>query len=193
MPTMLKAVSDLLCLFAVAVLANDSSAAQQLPGSVMLSDGAKVTISDGKAIVAAPGDKRNLKLSLSFQRALQTSTDIVFPESSSRRLDGHDVILVVLKFASSSWPLSYCGAGTEDELYVLEKDGRTAKIGLSTKVSSCLDNIELEDNGADSPYASIRWVGTPASVSVSWARDWEGAKRTRLYKMTNGHFVESDN
>ncbi|VXB95888.1 conserved exported hypothetical protein [Burkholderia sp. 8Y] len=193
MRIMLKEASKSLCLVAAVALAHDSFGAQQSPASVMVSDGKRLTVSDGRVVVAAPGDKRILKLPPSLQRALRTSAEIVFPEALSRRMGGRDFILVVLKSPSSNSPGSYCGAGTEDELYVLDIDGRTAKIGLSAKVSSCLDNIELEDNGVDSPYSSIRWVGSPAGVSVSWARDRKGVKRTGLYKMANGRFVESGN
>lgn len=157
---------------------------------VMISSGEKIVSEDGGIFIFDTTTRRKIELPSHLKRALSTSSEIVFPEAASRRLDGKDVFLIVARIPSSTSPNGYCGAGSEDELYAVELNAIVGKIVFSKKVSSCLDNIDLRDDGINSPFESIKWVDSPVGISISWEKDKEGRESVHLYRKIKGGFKE---
>lgn len=191
MPIILKAANKVPIYCATfLMLINIASAQEKSPMEVMISSGEKIVSEDRGVFISDTTTRRKIELPSHLKRALSTSSEIVFPEAVSRRLDGKDVFLIVVRVPSSTSPNGYCGAGSEDELYAVELNGIVGKIVFSKKVNSCLDNIDLSNDGINSSFESIKWVNNPVGISISWSKDQEGKESVRLYRRIKGGFKE---
>lgn len=173
------------------MVADLSYAKTSLPDSVTISTGESVIFENGRVFITRSSDKHMIELPTLLNRALRDSDEVVFPEAMSRRVDGKDVILIIVVTASSPNPVGYCGAGLEANLYAVELRGTAGKVIFYKKVGSCLDSINMNDNGVDSRFKAIKWVNDSADVSISWARDEAGQARIHIYRINHGKFEES--
>jgi hypothetical protein len=193
MPIMSKVVSrTLLCLIAIFVMAGSLFAKEAPPEGLTISTGERLVFQRKKLFLVKGERIKALNIPLWFRRKLFQSSDVVFPESSSRHTDGRDVFLVVTEVSSSPNPNGYCGAGSEDELYALELKDGIGRVIFSKKVSSCLDDVNLSEDGVNSPFNSIKWTGDTDEFSISWEKDQAGKRRIRYYRIKNGAFMEFD-
>jgi hypothetical protein len=190
MQTMSNSINKLSIFFLLFLVTTAAFADGGVINEVAISAGRHVDFRYGKLFIIDKSSDRPIRAPAELASALKNSLEIIFPESDSRLLGGKDVILLVTKVPSSKVPNGYCGAGTEDTLHALEIDGDHASSIFSIIVGSCLKNIELISNGVDPPFKSIRWIGDPPRISVSWSSDRSGLQRTHTYAFVQRKFLE---
>ena len=82
---------------------------------------------------------------------------------------GHNVVILEDTYPSRPGGLSYCQAGKERFLRVLDLK-RPARETLRIKLSSCVGNLELEDPGvvwkADTRSLQIHWTAAYAEYQI---------------------------
>lgn len=133
-----------------------------------------------------------LKIPEKFKRLLSDSSSSEFPSEHSKTIDGKEYMLIVVNQDSRPMNrMSYCGAGEEGTLYVLQIQSKTVTPRYSLPVQSCWHNLELDDDiGNRSPYSAIEWTDNPAGFKVTWInRNDDPPVRTYLYE--DGTFVDA--
>jgi hypothetical protein len=81
-----------ICLVAFLMVAGLPYARTSLPDSVTISTGESVIFEKGRVFITRSSDKHMIELPALLRRALRNSDEVVFPEATSRHVDGKDVI-----------------------------------------------------------------------------------------------------
>jgi hypothetical protein len=160
--------------------------------SSSLDDGRLITISESRLVVEARDRAQStISIDRSVRDGLRVASSIVFPESRALHAGSSDYFMVAVNRPSAANPQGYCGAGEEGNLYVLKLKQNTANVALSLRLQSCLHNVELASDGAQSPYKSIKWTSNPPGVRIDWVNNGKGQAVTKTYRLQGSAFIES--
>jgi hypothetical protein len=189
---MLQAIKRVILIGMVGGTCSPAIAGLQLPASVGVSGNRVITVLEGHLDVQEQDTRtiHHIRVPNALQRAIATSSDIIFPESQSLLIDGKEYLLLVINYPSSRASTGYCGAGNEGKLYALQIASKAAEVIFSQLVQSCLKNIELADGGVISPFSSVSWSNAPVGIRIAWMSDPTGQNVARVYKYSHGQFVE---
>ena len=131
------------------------------PARVSLASGGSVSaVRQGKDVLLVVHDRPELvaDMTLSVDHSVADSSASVLRVIAEVT---PSVVLLEDSYYSRPGPLSYCQAGREQFVRVLELGA--AKEALRVKVSSCLDNLELGEPGivwnGDTQTLEIHWIG----------------------------------
>jgi len=156
------------------------------------SDRSSLIFQDHQLYLTTPGKPEAahvVHMSDDLRHAMSTASTVLFPESHSLDFAGKEYALIIIGHPSSLKQQGFCGAGEEDELYVVELEHGRVETRYENLIRSCLENIELESDGTASPFKFVAWTSSPAGFRVAWLSDAQGAESVQTYKIDEGRFI----
>lgn len=164
---------------------------EKTPRRVQTKNGSIIGIERNAVFIKANDQsaKRPLDVSRLLRGAIALASNVAFPESATRIIDGKEYLLIVVSLYSRANPGGgQCGAGEESTLYVLQIDDSAGIERFNELVDSCLKSISLHAPDYRSPFSAIAWREKEEGFDVIGGSDAVGGT-TRHYRMRDGAFV----
>ena len=187
-------------LAAVAILAATASARAE-PASFRLPDLGTVTIAvDGGPVRArfmprpAPSPSRGEAVAVDrrLAKALRGASQLVAVAGRGFVEAGRTfVVLGVAVPSVATQGGSYCGAGTEDDLLLIEWKTRPARLELRDRfqVQSCLKSMELQSDQGSELRVVLSGIDDPGTATLTWLQHPRYGPATKTVTAPAGKFV----
>ena len=162
-----------------------------------------VSISDIKFIAATKSSGQHIEFTLipanssmkvdaKLKHGIRQSTDFFFVgQHAFFDSTGFYALMIVQTPSKKSLGQGFCGAGTEDYLYLLELNIDQLKVLIrdSLILQSCLKNISLNEDEGQSIRQRFKSIDASNGLSVKWLISPKGENREQLIIVKEGRLV----
>jgi len=160
-----------------------------------LPDGSALTFALSKgsvrASVSAAPEMHSVVMDASLKTTLAGATDLFVVGQRGFARNGRDyVILAVAKPSTERNGTGYCGAGTEDQLLLLEWQPTTQTLGLRDVLAlqSCLKTFELASDQGNDLKSLFSAFTDPTDLKLTWLNHPKYGDEPKSITVRNGKF-----
>lgn len=161
---------------------------------VIVASGHGVRASIEQDGAAAPRPGRAVGVDRRITAAMRQATQIIAVAGRGFSQDGRDFVVLGVAIPSvAKQGSSYCGAGSEDYVLLIEwhPRSRTLKLRDRLRVQSCLQSMELQSDQGSDLRVVLRGVADPARVDLTWLQHPRYGPATKTLTIGAGKFILS--